>query len=198
MCERSSWSISLSTLSTNVYLVLLLNRFLFWLLCCPFSCYYFKNSISTINAEKSGDILHGKHFPTIQVTVYLRNLFLICMVTHFLLSNPVYALFKIGVISCSLFGYITLHMLMYAANTYYWKRYRVNYPFLFGFRPGTELDHREVFLLTTGHAVVAVLCFLINLQLEMNQNTRSYKTATELVPLSLVVVRCLIYLDNNL
>ncbi|KAJ1380703.1 SPX domain [Sesbania bispinosa] len=92
----------------------------------------------------------------------------------------------------SLFGFITLHMLMYAANTYYWRRYQINYPFLFGFRPGTELDHREVFLLTTGHAVVAVLCFLINLQLEMNQKTKSYRTATELVPLSLVVLVLLI------
>ncbi|RHN55444.1 putative SPX domain-containing protein [Medicago truncatula] len=92
----------------------------------------------------------------------------------------------------SLFGYITLHMLMYAANTYFWRRYRINYPFLFGIRPGTELDHREVFLLTTGHAVVAVLCFLINLQLEMNQPNRSYKTAAELVPLSLIVLVILI------
>ncbi|XP_058777329.1 phosphate transporter PHO1 homolog 10-like isoform X2 [Vicia villosa] len=92
----------------------------------------------------------------------------------------------------SLFGYITLHMLMYAANTYFWRRYRINYQFLFGIRPGTELDHKDVFLLTTGHAVIAVLCFLINLQLEMNQKDRSYKTATELVPLSLIVLVILI------
>ncbi|XP_020218445.1 phosphate transporter PHO1 homolog 10 isoform X2 [Cajanus cajan] len=92
----------------------------------------------------------------------------------------------------SLFGYITLHMLMYAANTYFWKRYRINYPFLFGFKPGTELDYREVFLLTAGHGVVALLCFLINLQLEMNPSNRHYKTATELVPLTLVVLVLLI------
>ncbi|KAK2429185.1 phosphate transporter PHO1 protein [Trifolium repens] len=92
----------------------------------------------------------------------------------------------------SLFGYITLHMLMFAANTYFWRRYRINYLFLFGIKPGTELDHRDIFLLTTGHAVVAVLCFLINLQLEMNQKERSYKTATELVPLSLIVLVILI------
>ncbi|XP_027361243.1 phosphate transporter PHO1 homolog 10 isoform X2 [Abrus precatorius] len=92
----------------------------------------------------------------------------------------------------SLFGYITLHMLMYAANTYFWKRYQINYPFLFGFKPGTEMDYREVFLLTTGHAVVALLCFLINLQLEMNQRTQNYKTATELVPLSLIFLVLLI------
>ncbi|XP_047167317.1 phosphate transporter PHO1 homolog 10-like [Vigna umbellata] len=92
----------------------------------------------------------------------------------------------------SLFGYITLHMLVYAANTYYWKRYRVNYPFLFGFRAGTELDYREIFLLTSGHAVVALLCFLINLQIEMNSSSQQYKTVTELVPLILVVLVLLI------
>lgn len=85
-------------------------------------------------------------------------------------------------------------MLMYAANTFYWKCYRVNYPFLFGFRPGTELDYREIFLLTAGHAVVALLCFLINLQIGMNPRSRHYKTANELVPLSLVVVRCLLWI----
>ncbi|WVZ10143.1 hypothetical protein V8G54_014673 [Vigna mungo] len=81
----------------------------------------------------------------------------------------------------NLFGYITLHMLVYAANTYYWKRYRVNYPFLFGFRAGTELDYREIFLLTSGHAVI-----------EMNSRSQQYKTATELVPLILVVLVLLI------
>ncbi|KAK7368160.1 hypothetical protein VNO80_10183 [Phaseolus coccineus] len=92
----------------------------------------------------------------------------------------------------SLFGYITLHMLMYAANTYFWKRYRVNYPFLFGFRAGTELDYREIFLLTSGHAVVVLLCFLINLQIEMNSRSQQYKTVTELVPLILVLLVLLI------
>jgi len=129
-------------------------------------------------------------------TVWLY--FIVCYknslyISTYHICDSVYALFKIVDISCSLFGYITLHMLMYAGNTYFWRRYRINYPFLFGIRPGTELDHREVFLLTTGHAVVAVLCFLINLQLEMNQPNRSYKTATELVPLSLIVVRFIIW-----
>lgn len=83
-------------------------------------------------------------------------------------------------------------MLMYAANTYFWKRYRVNYPFLLGFRAGTELDYREIFLLTSGHAVLALLFFLINLQIEMNSRSQQYKTVTELVPLILVLVRCLV------
>ncbi|KAL9284923.1 hypothetical protein ACSQ67_024709 [Phaseolus vulgaris] len=54
---------------------------------------------------------------------------------------------------------------------------------------GTELDYREIFLLTSGHAVVVLLCFLINLQIEMNSRSQQYKTVTELVPLILVLVR---------
>ena len=79
-------------------------------------------------------------------------------------------------------------MLMYAADTYFWKRYRLNYPFIFGFKPGTELGYGEVFLLSTGLAVLGLLGFLVNLELEMNQRKRNYKTANELVPLALVAV----------
>lgn len=121
------------------------------------------------------------------------SLYCIMIYLFFSFCKSICALFKREVICCSLFGYITLHMLMYAANTYFWKRYRINYPFLFGFRPGTVLDYREVFLLSTGLAVLALLCFLINLQLELNQRTPYNKTATELVPLSLVIVRCLFW-----
>ncbi|RID45342.1 hypothetical protein BRARA_I02080 [Brassica rapa] len=46
----------------------------------------------------------------------------------------------------SLFGFIVLHILMYAANIYYWRRYRVNYSFIFGFKQGTELSYRQVLL----------------------------------------------------
>ncbi|KAF8369668.1 hypothetical protein HHK36_032307 [Tetracentron sinense] len=49
----------------------------------------------------------------------------------------------------SLFGFIVLHILMYAANIYFWRRYRVNYPFIFGFKEGTELGYRELVLVIT-------------------------------------------------
>ena len=49
---------------------------------------------------------------------------------------------------CSLFGFIVIHMLMYSANLYFWRRYRVNYSFIFGFKKGTELGYREVFVLS--------------------------------------------------
>ncbi|GER45830.1 EXS (ERD1/XPR1/SYG1) family protein [Striga asiatica] len=87
----------------------------------------------------------------------------------------------------SLFGFIVLHMIMYGWNTYLWRRFRVNYPFIFGFKPGTELGFREILLLASGLSVLALAAVLSNLDMEMDPSTRSYKTLTELVPLGLVI-----------
>nr|XP_016504664.1 PREDICTED: phosphate transporter PHO1 homolog 9-like [Nicotiana tabacum] len=92
----------------------------------------------------------------------------------------------------SLFGFIVLHMLMYAGNIYYWRRFRVNYPFIFGFKQGTELGYRQVLLLASGLAVLALAAALANLDMEMDPKTRSFGTVTELIPLALVVVLLLI------
>ncbi|KAI3433026.1 uncharacterized protein J3R85_007209 [Psidium guajava] len=86
------------------------------------------------------------------------------------------------------FGFIILHMLTYAANMYFWRRYRINYPFIFGFKQGTELGYREVFLVSTGLAVLALGSFLVNLYLDLGLKIRNFRTFTELVPLSLVTV----------
>ncbi|CAA7019496.1 unnamed protein product [Microthlaspi erraticum] len=88
----------------------------------------------------------------------------------------------------SLFGYIILHMLMYSGNIYFWRRYRVNYTFIFGFKQGTELGYRDVFLVSTGLAVLAFLCFLLNLQLDMDWRIKDHKTLPEVIPLGLVTV----------
>ncbi|XP_065860486.1 phosphate transporter PHO1 homolog 10-like isoform X2 [Euphorbia lathyris] len=89
----------------------------------------------------------------------------------------------------SLFAYIVLHMLTYATNVYFWKRYKVNYPFIFGFKQGTELEHREVFLLSNGLAVLSLASFLVNLHLDSGPNAPKYKTLTQLLlPLGLVAV----------
>ncbi|GAV79395.1 SPX domain-containing protein/EXS domain-containing protein [Cephalotus follicularis] len=88
----------------------------------------------------------------------------------------------------SLFAYTVLHMLMYAANIYFWRRCRVNYPFIFGFKQGTELGYREVFLLSSGLSVLVLAIFLANLHLDMGSRTQNYKTVTELFPLALVSV----------
>ncbi|RWR84004.1 phosphate transporter PHO1 3-like protein [Cinnamomum micranthum f. kanehirae] len=88
----------------------------------------------------------------------------------------------------SLFGFVVLHMLTYAANIYFWRRYRVNYPFIFGFKQGTELGYREVFLLSTSLAVLALAGVLANLDMEMDKKTGNYNTQSELVPLGLVAI----------
>ncbi|KHN11629.1 phosphate transporter PHO1 homolog 9-like isoform X1 [Glycine soja] len=92
----------------------------------------------------------------------------------------------------SLFGYIVLHMIMYSANVYLWRRYKINYPFIFGFKEGTELGYREVFLLSSGLAVLSLAAVLSNLDMEMDQRTKSFSALTELVPLGLVIVLLLI------
>uniref|UniRef100_M4CJJ9 Uncharacterized protein n=1 Tax=Brassica campestris TaxID=3711 RepID=M4CJJ9_BRACM len=89
---------------------------------------------------------------------------------------------------CSLFGYIILHMLMYSANIYFWRLYRVNYTFIFGFKQGTELGYREVFLVSTGLAVLAFICFLLNLQFDMDWKMKDHNTLPEVIPLGLVTI----------
>ncbi|VVA20084.1 PREDICTED: phosphate transporter PHO1 [Prunus dulcis] len=92
----------------------------------------------------------------------------------------------------SLFGFMVLHMLMFSANIYYWRRYRVNYPFIFGFQQGAELGYRQFFLLSSGLAILALAGVLSNLDMEMDPSTKSFRALTELVPLGLVTVVLLI------
>ncbi|KAF5457119.1 hypothetical protein F2P56_021249 [Juglans regia] len=92
----------------------------------------------------------------------------------------------------SLFGFIVLHMLMYSANIYFWRRFRVNYSFIFGFKQGTELGYRQVFLLSSVLAVLALVGVISNLDMEMDERTRSFGALTELVPLGLLTVVVLI------
>ncbi|KAF8103840.1 hypothetical protein N665_0183s0018 [Sinapis alba] len=86
----------------------------------------------------------------------------------------------------SLFGFVVLHMFMYASNIYFWKRYRVNYPFIFGFKEGTELGYRHVLLLSFCLNTLALAAVIMNLDMEMDPSTNDYKTLTELLPLFIV------------
>ncbi|KAI7731335.1 hypothetical protein M8C21_011220 [Ambrosia artemisiifolia] len=92
----------------------------------------------------------------------------------------------------SLFGFIVLHMLMYAGNIYFWVRYRVNYTFIFGFKQGTELGFKQVLLLTSGLSVLMLAAVLSNLEMELDPQTENYKAWTELLPLGLVIVLVLV------
>ena len=79
-------------------------------------------------------------------------------------------------------------MLMYAADIYFWKRYRINYAFIFGFKQGTELGYREVLLLASGLSVLALGGVLSNLDMEMDPRTKSFTAITELIALALLTV----------
>ncbi|KAK6159909.1 hypothetical protein DH2020_003290 [Rehmannia glutinosa] len=69
-----------------------------------------------------------------------------------------------------------------------YRRYRVNYSFIFGFKQGTELGYREILLLGFCLSVLALASVLANLDMEMDPITQDYKAITELLPLGLVVV----------
>lgn len=88
----------------------------------------------------------------------------------------------------SLFGFIVLHMILFGGNIYFWRRFRVNYPFIFGFNQGSELGYREVLLVSSGVAVLTLAAVISNLSMDMDPRTRSFRTITELVPLGLVTL----------
>lgn len=84
-------------------------------------------------------------------------------------------------------------MLMYAANIYFWRRYRVNHSFIFGFKQGTDLGYNQVLLLSFFLAALALTSVLVNLDMQIDPVTNDFKPFTELLPLILVLVRLLLY-----
>ncbi|CAH8391627.1 unnamed protein product [Eruca vesicaria subsp. sativa] len=87
----------------------------------------------------------------------------------------------------SWFGFVMLHIIMYAANIYLWRRYRINYSKIFNFKQGTELGHRQVLLVAFSIGVFALLCVLANLDMEVDPETKDYQLVTELLPLFLLI-----------
>ncbi|KAL9678956.1 hypothetical protein QQ045_016808 [Rhodiola kirilowii] len=88
----------------------------------------------------------------------------------------------------SLFGFVVLHVAMYAINIYFWRQYRVNYSFIFGYKKGTELGYIQVFQLAFAIAVLGLISIISNLDMEMDPTTRDYKGITELLPLIVVLL----------
>ena len=80
-------------------------------------------------------------------------------------------------------------MIMFFANIFFWRRYRVNYSFIFGFKQGTDMGYRRVLLLSFGLAMLALASVLLNLDMEMDPKTKNYGTFIEILPLALVFVR---------
>jgi hypothetical protein len=79
-------------------------------------------------------------------------------------------------------------MILYTGNVYFWRHFKINYSFIFGFKEGTELGYREVFLLSSGLAVVSLAAVLSSLDMEMDQGKKSFSTFIELMPAGLVIV----------
>ncbi|KAK0572912.1 hypothetical protein LWI29_000310 [Acer saccharum] len=77
---------------------------------------------------------------------------------------------------------------MYGINIFYWRKYRVNYSFIFGFKQGTELGYRQVFLVSFGIAVLALLTVIGNLDMEANPITQDYNRFIASLPLSLLIL----------
>nr|GMC49265.1 phosphate transporter PHO1 homolog 10-like [Ipomoea batatas] len=92
----------------------------------------------------------------------------------------------------SLYAFIILHMLVHAADIYFWRRYRINYPFLFNLKQGTELGYREIFVISSGLAVLVLSTFLVQLHIRMDSNIQENVSRVELVPLVLLIVVFLI------
>lgn len=65
----------------------------------------------------------------------------------------------------------------------------MNYPFIFGFKRGTELGYRQVLLVSFGISVLALLSVLGNLDMEIDPKTKDYNEFTEFLPLILLVVK---------
>lgn len=149
-------------------------RSLFWLLNSTDSGHYRLHPCKKTSLQRRTRTIHGKHIPSLQVFFDI-----------ILLSIKM----RRSIIMCSLFGFIVLHMALYSLNIYLWRRFRVNYPFIFGFKGGKEsMGYREFLLFASGISVLTLAAVLSNLDMEMDPGTKSYKTISELVPLGLVTV----------
>ncbi|KAK4749218.1 hypothetical protein SAY87_026667 [Trapa incisa] len=99
----------------------------------------------------------------------------------------------------SLYGFIVIHMIMFACNIYFWKRYRINYPFIFGFKQGVDLSYREVLLIASVISMLTLAGAISNLDMDMDPRTQNYKALTELVPLALLLIMVvIIFLPFNI
>ncbi|KAM3282225.1 phosphate transporter PHO1 3-like isoform X1 [Capsicum chacoense] len=64
------------------------------------------------------------------------------------------------------------------------------FPFT-GFYPGTELHHKEVFLLASGLSVLVLTGCLVQLHIRMDSMIQDYETFVELVPLGLLITQAI-------
>jgi hypothetical protein len=86
---------------------------------------------------------------------------------------------------------ILVHMYMYGFDLYFWRRMRINYPFIFEFQPGTELRHREVLMVASILTTLLVGAMVGQLAL----HTTTLSPYVDLIPFLLVLVNFFLVLQ---
>lgn len=77
---------------------------------------------------------------------------------------------------------------MFAGDVFFWRLYRVNYPFIFGIKQGKELGYREILLLSSALSLLVFGGVLSHLDMDIDPRTKRFETMTELLPLVLLTV----------
>lgn len=81
---------------------------------------------------------------------------------------------------------VLLHLYLYGWNLYTWRQTRINYPFIFEFKPGTELGYRQVLCVASGFT--SLLLAAMNSHLYISTKRAPRFKVSEIIPLAAVLV----------
>ncbi|MCO5547340.1 hypothetical protein L7F22_000789 [Adiantum nelumboides] len=76
----------------------------------------------------------------------------------------------------SILAMVLLHLCLFGWNLYSWRKKQINYAFIFGLPPGTEIKYRELLLLAMGLATLVTAALLGHFMIYTNM-TSSLQTA---------------------
>ncbi|KAI5056417.1 hypothetical protein GOP47_0028235 [Adiantum capillus-veneris] len=85
----------------------------------------------------------------------------------------------------SILALVLLHLCLYGWNLYSWREKQINYAFIFGLTPGTEIKYRELLLLAMGLATLVTATLLGHFMI-YTIVTSSFQTAS--MPFSILMV----------
>lgn len=81
---------------------------------------------------------------------------------------------------------VLLHLYLYGWNLYTWRQTRINYPFIFEFKPGTELGYRQVLCVASGFT--SLLLAAMNSHLYISTKRAPRFKVSEIIPLAAVLI----------
>ncbi|CAO2829552.1 unnamed protein product [Amaranthus hypochondriacus] len=87
----------------------------------------------------------------------------------------------------SLFLYIVLHMLVYAADIYLWQLYGINYTSILRFEAETTLSSKEVAIISCFLAFSSAVCIVLDTVLSETGHNHDYFTLCPLVVLLIIL-----------